>query len=80
VKRIPFVRSMVIRRPVWVVVFWVAAAGAMGSFAPNLTSLAAQSHANLLGRDAESAAAGEALRTAWPDQAHESLVVTAIYR
>ncbi len=78
--RILFLRSLVIRRPVWVVVFWVAAAGAMGFFAPNLTRLAAQSHANLLGEDAESEAAGEALRTAWPDQAYESLVVTAVHR
>ena len=59
--RILFLRSMVIRRPVWVVVFWVAAAGAMGFFAPNLTRLAAESHANLLEGEAESEAAGEAL-------------------
>ena len=41
--------SMVIGRPGWVVVFWVAAAGAMGFFAPNLTRLAAEGQANLLG-------------------------------
>ena len=78
--RILFLRSMVIRRPGWVVVFWVAAAGAMGFFAPNLTRLAAEGQANLLGGDAESHGAGEALRTAWPDQAYESLVVAALHR
>ena len=52
--RILFFRSIVVRRPVWVVVFWVAAAGAMGFFAPNLTQLAAESPANPLGGDAES--------------------------
>ena len=34
----------------------------------------------MLGRDAESLDAGEALRRAWPDQAYESLVVAALYR
>ena len=52
----------------------------MGFFAPNLTRLAAEGHANLLAGDAESEAAGEALRRAWPDQAYESLVVTAVHR
>ena len=51
-----FLRSMVTGRPGWVVVFWVAVAGAMGLFAPNLTRLAAEGQANLLGRDAESLA------------------------
>ena len=73
-------RSMVTGRPGWVVVFWVAVAGAMGFFAPNLTRLAAEGQANLLGRDAESLGAGEALRRAWPDQAYESLVVAALHR
>ena len=75
-----FLRSMVTGRPGWVVVFWVAVAGAMGFFAPNLTRLAAEGQANLLGRDAESLVAGEALRRAWPDQAYESLVVAALHR
>ena len=47
--RMVFSRSMVIGRPAWVVVFWFAAAGVMGSFAPNLTRLAALGQANLLG-------------------------------
>ena len=51
-----FLRSIVTGRPGWVVVFWVAVAGAMGFFAPNLTRLAAEGQANLLGADAESRA------------------------
>ena len=78
--RMVFSRSMAIGRPGWVVVFWVAAAGAMGFFAPNLTRLAAEGQANLLGGDAESKGASEALCRAWPDQAHESLVVAALHR
>ena len=78
--RILFFWSMVIRRPAWVVVLWVAVAGAMSFFAPDLTRLAAEGQANLLGRDAESKDAGEALRRAWPDQAYESLVVAALQR
>ena len=78
--RMVFSRSMVIRRPGWVVVLWVAAAGAMGFFAPNLTRLAAEGQANLLGGMPRACGAGEALRRAWPDQAYESLVVAALHR
>jgi putative drug exporter of the RND superfamily len=80
VMRMLFSRSLVIDRPAWVVVFWVATAGAMGCFAPNLTRLAAEGQVNLLGGDSESKRAGEALRRAWPDQAYESLVVAALHR
>jgi RND superfamily putative drug exporter len=52
----------------------------MGALAPNLTRVAAEGQANLLGRNAESWAAGEALRKEWPDQAHESLIVAALHR
>ena len=75
-----FLRSIVTGRPGWVVVFWVAVGGAMCFFAPNLTRLAAESQANLVGRDAESRRADDALRRSWPDQAHESLVVAALHR
>ena len=75
-----FLRSMVTDRPGWLVVFWVTAAGAMGFLAPSLTRLAAEGQANLLGRTAESRAAGEALRQEWPDQAYESLIVAALHR
>jgi putative drug exporter of the RND superfamily len=62
-------RSMVTDRPGWVVVFWVALACAMGLLAPNLTRLAAEVQAGLLGGDAESLRAAEVLRRAWPDLA-----------
>ena len=75
-----FSRSVVTRQPGWVVVIWVAVAGAMGIFAPSLTRLAAEGQANLLGGDAESFGAAEVLRRAWPDQAYESLVVAALHR
>jgi putative drug exporter of the RND superfamily len=75
-----FLRSMVTGRPGWVVVFWVALACAMGLLAPNLTKLAAEGQASLLGGDAESLGAAEVLRSAWPDQAYESLVVAALHR
>jgi RND superfamily putative drug exporter len=75
-----FMRSVVTGRPGWVVAFWLAVAGATGFFAPNLTRLAAEGQANLLGGDAESLGAAEVLRRAWPDQAYESLVVAALHR
>lgn len=53
-----FSRATVISQPVWVVMFWVATACAMGFIAPDLTKLAAEGHANLLWRDAESLDAG----------------------
>jgi putative drug exporter of the RND superfamily len=73
-------RSLVTRRPVWVVITWISVAAVTSLFAPNLTRLAAEGQANLLNRDAESFKASEALRLAWPDQAYESLVVAALYR
>jgi putative drug exporter of the RND superfamily len=73
-------RSMVAGRPLWVIVLWVAVACATGFLAPNLTRLAAEGRANLLGGDAESLGAAEVLRKAWPDQAYESLVVAALHR
>ena len=73
-------RSVVTSRPGWVVVFWVALAVTVGLCAPDLTRLAAEGQGNLLGKDAESLRAGEALRAAWPDQAYESLAVAALHR
>jgi putative drug exporter of the RND superfamily len=75
-----FLRSMVTCRPGWIVGLWVAVACATGFLAPNLTRLAAEGQANLLGGDAESLGAAEVLRRAWPDQAYESLVVAAVHR
>src|ERR1700691_5368748 len=73
-------RSMVTGQPGWGVVFWVALACVMGLLAPNMTRLAAESQASILGGDAESLGAAEVLRSAWPDQAYESLVVAALHR
>jgi putative drug exporter of the RND superfamily len=73
-------RSIVTERPGCVVLAWFVAAMASVCFAPNLTRIAALGQANLLGRDAESFAASEALRRAWPDRAYESLAVAALYR
>src|SRR4051794_16855252 len=75
-----FPRSMVSRRPVWVVGFWVALAVAIGILAPDLTRIAAEGQARLLGKDAESIRAAELVSRAWPDQSYESLVVVALHR
>ena len=56
-----FLRSMVTGRPGWIVVFWVAVACATGYLAPNLTRLAAEGQANLLGGDGESLGAAAAI-------------------
>jgi putative drug exporter of the RND superfamily len=74
------VRSWVTRCPAWVVALWAAAALAMGLAAPNLTRLAAEGQAHLLGSDAESRRATEELRRAWPEQSYESLAVAALVR
>jgi putative drug exporter of the RND superfamily len=75
-----FLRRWVTRRPGQVAVLWVLIAVAVGLSAPNLTRLAAEGQAHLLGTDAESRRASEELRQAWPDQAYESLAVAALYR
>jgi putative drug exporter of the RND superfamily len=73
-------RSMVSRRPGWVVGFWVAVAAGVGLLAPDLTRLAAEGQAKPLGRDAESSRAAEVVSHAWPEQAYESLAVAALHR
>jgi uncharacterized membrane protein YdfJ with MMPL/SSD domain len=73
-------RSAVTSRPGPIVALWVVAAVIVGVCAPDLTRLAAEGQGNLLGREAESLRAGEALRMAWPDQTYESLAVVALHR
>ena len=73
-------RSMVSRRPGWVVGFWFAVAAAVGLLAPDLTRLAAEGQAKLLARDAESLRAATVVGQAWPDQSYESLAVVALHR
>lgn len=48
-----FWRRLACRRPGWVVSGWFVVAIAVGLFAPNLTQLAAEGQAKLLGRDSE---------------------------
>ncbi|MFO0888879.1 MAG: MMPL family transporter [Isosphaeraceae bacterium] len=72
--------SLVSRRPIWVVVFWVGLAAAVGLTAPDLTRLAAEGQSKLLGSESESRAAAELVRRAWPDQAYESTAVLALHR
>ncbi len=75
-----FLRSVVTTRPAWVVALWAGAACMVGALAPDLSKLAAEGQGNLLGKEAESLRAGEALRVAWPEQAYESLAVAALHR
>ena len=73
-------RCVVTSRPGWVVALWVRWRSTVGLAAPDLTRLAAEGQGNLLGKEAESLRAGEALRVAWPEQAYESLAVAALHR
>ena len=68
------------RRPAWVIVAWAGLATAVGFGSPNLTRLAAEGQAKLLGHASESRRASEMVRRAWPDQAYESTVVLALHR
>src|SRR4051812_47765473 len=73
-------RSLVSRRPGWVVGAWLVLAVAVGAMAPDLTRLAAEGQARVLGRDAESLRAAELVARSWPEQAYESLAVVALHR
>src|SRR3954447_25526002 len=74
-------RSLVSRRPGWVVGSWFAVAIAVGLLSPDLTRLAAEGQANLL-----TAGSSDSLRTAlgvsrdWPDQYYEALAIVALHR
>jgi RND superfamily putative drug exporter len=74
------VRWLVSRRPGWVVAAWVLLALVVGLTAPNLTELAAEGQAKLTPQDAESSQASALMRTGWPQQSYESLVVLALHR
>src|SRR4051812_11495438 len=74
-------RSLVSRRPVWVVGFWTALALSVGLLAPDLTRLAAEGQANLLtGADSESLRTALEVGKDWPDQYYESLAIVALHR
>src|SRR5438270_11541781 len=73
-------RSMVSRRPGWVVAFWFLAAATVGVLAPDLTRLAAEGQAKLLTGDSESLRTAVEVGKAWPDQYYESLAIVALHR
>lgn len=75
-----FLRSVVSRRPAWVVTFWVVLAATVWLVSPDLTQLAAEGQANLMSRDAESLRAAEIVAQAWPDQSFKGLAVVALHR
>jgi putative drug exporter of the RND superfamily len=73
-------RSVVSRRPGWVVAAWLVLTGVVGALAPDLTRLAAEGEEKLLDRKSESIRAVEALAKAWPDEAYDCLAVLALHR
>ena len=48
------IRTVVSRRPAWVMTTWLGVAVGIGCFAPDLTRLAAESQASMLPPNAES--------------------------
>src|SRR4051794_34911279 len=75
-----FLRSLVSRRPGWVVGFWFVLAATVGLLAPDLTRLAAEGQARLLTGDSESLRAAVDVGKSWPDQYYESLAIVALHR
>ena len=73
-------RTVLSRRPAWVVGAWLIVALGVGLAAPNLTKLAAEGQSKLLGPESESRRAAELVRRAWPDQSYESTAVLALHR
>ena len=73
-------RTFVSRRPGLIVGLWLALAVVIGLASPNLTRLAAEGQARVLGEDVESRRAAAEIAKAWPDEAYESLAVLALYR
>src|SRR5262245_48986500 len=73
-------RSVVCGYPGWVVACWVVVTAGVGGLAPDLSRLAAEGQARLLGRDAESRRAAELVRRSWPEQSYQSLAVVALHR
>jgi len=73
-------RSVVTRRPGWVIGFWLILASFVALASPDLTRLAAEGQAHLVAEDAESSRGADLIRQAWPDQSYESQVVVALSR
>ncbi len=73
-------RSIVSRRPGWVVGTWFLVAATVGLLSPDLTRLAAEGQAKLLTGDSESLRAALQVGKDWPDQYYESLAIVALHR
>ncbi len=73
-------RTLVCRRPGWVVAIWLLATTIVGSLSPSLTRLAAEGQAKTLAADAESQRAAQMVRQSWPDQSYGSMAVAALHR
>ena len=73
-------RRFVSRRPVTIIVAWLALAAGVVLTAPDLTRLAAEGQAHLLPDDAEASVAAEYIKTAWPDQWSDSMAVVLVER
>ncbi|MBV8557335.1 MAG: MMPL family transporter, partial [Planctomycetaceae bacterium] len=73
-------RSIVSRRPGWVVGTWLLVAATVGLLSPDLTRLAAEGQAKLLTGDTESLRAALQVGKDWPDQYYESLAIVALHR
>ena len=73
-------QTIVNRKPGWVVVTWLMLAAAVGCLSPNLTKLAAEGQAKMLGSDAESRRAADLVKQSWPDEAYEAMAVAVLHR
>ena len=72
--------TMICRKPGWIVVIWLVAAGVVGGFSPDLTKLAAEGQAQDARLGAESRRAAELVKQSWPDEAYEAMAVAVLYR
>jgi len=78
--RFEAMRTVMSRRPFATVAFWALLVLAVGLLAPDLSRLAAEGQANLLGEGAESRRAAAVVAAAWPDESYESMAVVALHR
>lgn len=73
-------RSIVGRRPLWIIASWLALAVGVGVSAPDLSRVTAEGQTRLLGPDSESLHAEAIIHDAWPDRTHGSMAVAALHR
>ncbi len=78
--KLDYWQRLACRRPGWVVSGWFGVAIAIGLLAPNLTRLAAEGQAKLLGRDSESLKVAQIVAHVWPDYGYESMAVVGFHR